>query len=443
MNKLLRTLIFVFAASCSCPEMLSASEKINPGPQLETRVLSIQEVVQMALGHSPEAMLAKAQIMRAGEAVRETRSLNRPQLYTGTGLAYNNGFPLSIEGSAPSIFQVAATQSIFSKKNANLIHEAEESMKASRFGSDSVRNDLALKTALAYYRLHRARRIITLTSERLDAAHKQQELVEAQYEAGRVRPVDLTLAQTSTMAAEQQLLVAQEQAKLGERELRAITGLPNTVSIKTLEPRIDSTIFEMDGDSLYRQAIERTPEILRAEATLKAKEYHVEAEKGESWPRLELVSEYALFSRTNNYEDYFNRFTRNNYLLGLSVQVPLFTGSRTSSRVEQSRQDVSIEHYKLQSMKSDLKLNIQRSLSTLRIAHSSLKLARSEEEAAREILQINETLLQNGRISVKEFEDSRLQLQQKEVATLEADEILFQRKLELLHTVGIIASEIQ
>jgi outer membrane protein TolC len=194
-------LIFVFAASCSCPEMLSASEKINPGPQLETRVLSIQEVVQMALGHSPEAMLAKAQIMRAGEAVRETRSLNRPQLYTGTGLAYNNGFPLSIEGSAPSIFQVAATQSIFSKKNANLIHEAEESMKASRFGSDSVRNDLALKTALAYYRLHRARRIITLTSERLDAAHKQQELVEAQYEAGRVRPVDLTLAQTSTMAA--------------------------------------------------------------------------------------------------------------------------------------------------------------------------------------------------------------------------------------------------
>ena len=116
MNKLLGTLTIVFAVSCSCPEAFPASEPLNPGPQPETRVLSIQEVVQMALGHSPEVMLAKAQIMRAGEAVRETRSLNRPQLYTGTGLAYNNGFPLSIEGSAPSIFQVAATQSIFSKK---------------------------------------------------------------------------------------------------------------------------------------------------------------------------------------------------------------------------------------------------------------------------------------------------------------------------------------
>jgi len=443
MNKLLGTLIFIFAVSYSCPKMHFASEQLNPGPDPETRILTVQEVVQLALGHSPEVMLAKAQVMRAGEAVRETRSLNLPQVYAGSGLAYNNGFPLSIEGSAPSIFQVAATQSIFSKKNSNLIREAEESMKASRFGTDSVRNDLALKTASAYYTLHRARSIIALTSERLEAAQEQLELIEVQLEFGRVRPVDVTLARTATIAAEQQLLVAQEQAMLAERELQELAGLPNTVSIKTLEPRIDSSTFEMDEDSLFRQALEYTPEILRTEAILKSKEYHVEAEKGERWPRLELVSEYALFSRSNNYEDYFNRFERNNYLLGLSVQVPIFTGFRTSSRIEQSRQEVSEEHYRLQSMKSNLKLNIQRGLSALRIAYSNLKLARSEKETAQEIVQVNETLLESGRIGEKEFEDSRLQLQQKELAMLEVEEVVFQRKLELLHAAGSIASEIQ
>ena len=443
MNKLLETLIVVVAVFWYCPETPCASEQISPGSNPETRILSVQEVVQMALEHSPEAMRAKAEAMRAGEAVRETRSLNLPQVYTGTGLAYNNGFPLSIEGSAPSIFQVAASQSILSKKNNNLIREAEEAKKASNFGSDAVRNDLALQTASAYFTLYRARRIMELASERLEAAQKQQELVEAQFEAGRVRQVDVTLVRTATMAAEQQLLVAREQANLGEKELRELTGLPGTVSIKTLEPRIDSTIFGMDEEFLYGQALEHTPEILQSQATLKAKQYHVEAERGESWPRLELVSEYALFSRTNNYEDYFNRFTRNNYLLGLSVQIPLFTGSRTKSRVEQSRQEASAEHYRLQSMKSDLKLNIQRSLSALRIAHGAQKLARSEREAARDILGINETLLESGRISVEEFEDSRLELQQKELAMLDADEAVFQRKLELLHTVGVVASEIQ
>lgn len=443
MKKLLETLILVFVVSCSCPELFLASEQPKSGPKAETRILSIQEAVQMALGHSPEVMIAKAQVRRAGEAARETRSLNRPQVYTGTGLAYNNGFPLSIEGSAPSIFQVAATQSIFSKKNANLIREAEQSMKASRYGTDSVRNDLALKTALAYYRLHRARQIIVLTSKRLEAAKKQLEFVEAQLEAGRVRSVDVTFTRTAVMTVEQQLLVAQEEARIGERELQELTGLPDTISVRTAEPRIDSIFLEMNADFLYEKALESTPEILRSEATLRAKEFHVEAEKGESWPRLELISEYALFSRTNNYDDYFNRFTRNNYLLGLSVQVPLFTGSRTSSRVEQSRQEVSEEHYRLQSMKSDLKLNIHRGLSSLRIAHSTLELARSEREAAQENLQVNASLLESGRISVKDFEDLRLQLQQKEMAVLEANESLFQRKLELLHAVGVIASEIQ
>ena len=443
MNKLLGTLIILFAASYGGPKMLPASEPINPGLQQETRTMTVQEVVQMALGHSPEVMIAKAQELRAGEAVRETRSLNRPQLYAGTGLAYNNGFPLSIEGSAPSIFQVAASQSIFSKKNANLIREAEQSMKASSYRTDSARNDLAMKTAWSYYNLHRARQTIALASERLKAAQKQLELVETQFDAGRVRPVDVMLTRTAVMTVEQQLLVAQEEASLGERELRELVGLPDTVSIKTLEPRIDSIILEMDGDALYSKALESTPEILSAEARLKAKKFHVEAEKGESWPRLELISEYALFSRSNNYEDYFNRFTRNNYLLGLSVQVPLFTGSRTKSRVEQSRQEVSEEHYRLQSMKSDLKLNIHRGVGSLRIARSNLELVRSEKEAAQEVLEANKILLESGMISVKDFEDSRMQLQQKELAVLQANEAVFQSKLEILHAAGVIASEIQ
>ena len=111
--------------------------------------------------------------------------------------------------------------------------------------------------------------------------------------------------------------------------------------------------------------------------------------------------------------------------------------------MEQSRQEVTEEHYRLQSLKSDLKLNIHRGLSSLRIARGTLELARSEKEAAQEILQVSETLLESGRISIKDFEDSRLQLQQKELAVLEASEAVFQSKLELLHAVGVIASEIQ
>jgi outer membrane protein len=442
MMKLSKVLFFIIAACSCCPATLATAHR-DPGSQPERRTLTIQEAVQMTLARSPETVLAEAQALRAREALRESRSLNRPQVTAGTGLAYNNGFPLSIEGAAPSLFQVGAVQPIFSKKNANLIREAEESAKAGDLSKETARNELAAKTASVYYELFRARKIIPMASAGMASAGKQLEMMEEQLGAGKVRPVDVTLAKRALNYARQQLLVAQEQEKLAETELRELTGLSEAISIQTQEPRIDSPDFESDAEGLYQKALGSIPELLQADANVRAKEFHVEAERGEKYPRMEIVSQYALFLRANNYGDYFNRFTRNNFLLGLSVQVPLFDGSRASARIAQSRQEASVERSRLQRMKSDLKLNIQRGLGDIRIARAASDFARSDADAAREMLQVNETLLAGGRISVKEIEDSRMQLQQKELALIDADQALFQRKLDLLRVAGSILSTIQ
>jgi outer membrane protein len=440
MNKQLNVIFFIVAACGSSLAILATAAHGESGSQ---RVVTFQEAVQMALARSPETLLAEAQALRARETVRESRSLNRPQLTIGTGLAYNNGFPLSIEGAAPSIFQVGAVQSIFSKKNSNLIHEAEESAKAGQLNKETARNELASRTASVYYELYRARKIIPIVSAGLDSAGKQLELAEARRAAGKVLPVDVAQAKKDLTVARQQLLVAREQEKVAEMELHELTGLSEAISIQTSEPRIDSPLFESGADTLYQKALETLPEILQADANVRAKEFHVEAERGEKFPRMEIVSQYALFSRANNYDDFFNRFTRNNFLLGLSVQVPLFDGSRTSARVAQSRQEASEERYRQQRLKSDLKQNIQRGLSALRIARGESDTALSEGEFAREMLQVNEALLSSGRIGTKELEDSRVQLQQKELAQINADQVLFLRKLELLRVTGSITSIIQ
>ena len=178
-------------------------------------------------------------------------------------------------------------------------------------------------------------------------------------------------------------------------------------------------------------------------ADLKAKELHVEAEKAERLPKAEIVGEYAVFSKANNYSDYFNSFSRNNVLLGFSFQVPIFNGGRTSSRVAQSRQEVSEAHYRLKSFQFDLKLNIERGFSALQVAQGDSDVARSDVNVTQETVQVNETLLKEGRIKPKEMEDIRSLLQQKELALLQADRVLFQRKLELLRVAGSISSALQ
>lgn len=441
MKKKVISRLIVIAAGVFVTGMLFASDP-NESIAPDVRTLTLQEAVRLTLSHSPEALIAEAQAARARETLREARSSNQPRVFAGTGLAYNNGFPLSIEGAAPSIFQISASQPLFSKTNKNLVREAEETGKSGVLGAQAARNELVLRTALVYYELFQADKTRRLLAEKLEAAIKQQRQIEALLEAGRVRPVDATMAKTSVLATRQQLLVANEQAAIAEKELHKLTGLPEETRLLTMEPSVDSPLFEMSEQALLQKATQNSPDIMRAEADVRAKEFHVEAEKGGHWPRIELVGQYALLSRANNYEDYFNRFMRNNYLVGLSIQAPIFN-SGTGARIARSRQEAIEARARLESMKSDLKLDIQKNLGALRIARGAVELGRTDVEAAREMLKVSETLLGAGRIGEKDVEDSRLQLLQKELALLNADQELFQRKLALLRAAGAIADILQ
>jgi outer membrane protein TolC len=323
------------------------------------------------------------------------------------------------------------------------MRESNEVVKVSQLGSDFSRNELASKIAAIYYQLHQARRVSSLTSIRLEKTRKQQELLESSLSAGQLRPIDSVMAKTAVAAVQQQLLIAQEQAKVAEAELKEMTGIPSTTSIQTVDPMLESSIYKSDEETLFQQSVKSNPEILQAEAAIKAKEFHVAAERGENYPRLDAVTEYSLFSRSNNYEDYYRRFQRNNFLIGISLQIPIFNGFRTSARVAQSKHEVDEEKYKLQRIKSNLRINIQHGLSALRIARGASELAAGDLEATKEMIQVNSILLESGRISMKEFEDAQLQLQQKEMAKLEAEQTLFQRKLELLRITGSVVSTLQ
>jgi len=421
-----------------CLPLSSPAWAAAPDSQ-QVRPLTLQEAVQMAFANSPDVLLAKVHTAQAGEAVQEARSLNRPHATVGTGLAYNNGFPLSIEGAAPSLVEFGVSQSIFSKKNNNLIREAEESRKASEMGTDSARNELAARVAQAYYGLHQARKTDALWSERLTALEKEQQVVEDLLQMGRTRPLDLMLARTAVTGARQQLLAAQEQERLAAIELRQLTNLPDGTEIQTTEPVIDGQSVEAPPDVLFQQAVEVQPEILQAQTTLHAREFHLEATKGEKYPEVAVVSEYSLFSRTNNYQNYFQTFTRNNFLIGLSLQYPIFNGFRTRAREGQSRQEVEAARLQLERLKSNLRLSIERNVSALKLARGALEVARQEVVAARESMQVDETLLEAGRIDFKGLQAARSHVADKQIAALDAEKTVFQCKIDILRATGTIS----
>src|SRR5207237_1788749 len=75
-------------------------------PMLVAEPLPLQRAVQLALSHSTVSGAASADGQRAFASYHEARNQSLPQVILGSGLGASWGFPLSLEGSAPSIINV-------------------------------------------------------------------------------------------------------------------------------------------------------------------------------------------------------------------------------------------------------------------------------------------------------------------------------------------------
>src|SRR6185437_6867539 len=81
----------------------------------ETYTLTMKQAVDRGLTRNPDVILAQLDALRATQEVRVQQDPFYPHVVAGSGLAYNNGMPLSIEGSAPSIVQARATEDLFNR----------------------------------------------------------------------------------------------------------------------------------------------------------------------------------------------------------------------------------------------------------------------------------------------------------------------------------------
>src|ERR1700682_3419475 len=95
----------------------------------EVRTITLQEAVNLALKQSPEVVLARLDEQRAREAVRIAKDPFTPKVYGGSGLAYTNGYPSSIEGSAPAIFEARTNMSLFNRPQSFQLASAREAAR--------------------------------------------------------------------------------------------------------------------------------------------------------------------------------------------------------------------------------------------------------------------------------------------------------------------------
>ncbi len=406
----------------------------------DSESLTLKQAVELALANNPEVRIAQAQEEKARQAVREARSPFIPNLVLGSGLAATSGFPLSIEGSAPSVINVVGSGLILNIPQRHLIRETQALARAGTSGAASRRDDVAWRTAATYLELDKAARALEVARREADSLKKLEQLTNERVQAGLEIPLELTRARLAAAKNRQRTVDLEGQVTLQEATLKALLGLPEERRVRTVSDSLPAvSAGAQDETRAVTLALENNPELKRLEQEVQAKEARVEAERAQRWPQMELVAQYAVLSRFNNYDRFFRSFQRHNFELGLAMRLPVFNGTRVSARVGQAEADLTQARQTLENARRNTALEVRRLFQRVRQSEASREVARLELELARENTSVSLARYQEGRVSARELEQARLDESARWNGLLEAGFDVDRARLELLKTTGEIA----
>lgn len=406
-----------------------------------SRKLTLKEAVTLAVANSRDLALARLQYGVMQRQIGVARSVFLPNLYTGTGVAYTNGFPLLEGGGAPAIFSLSYSQQIFNPPLKGEQHAAEQRAEEQRLSMDEVRDTVMTRAALDYLELAKVRHALDLMhSERLSAGR----ILDATRERaadGRELPVEVIRAQLTTARIEQRIAQLEDRDDSLSGEMRDLMGMPSDEMIEVSTEDIPGAATEISKD-VVSEAMANNVEVKQAQAELRAREFKLKGEEGGRWPSFALTGQYNVLSKINNYTEFFDKFQRNNVIFGVQVQIPIFA-SRTSSAVAFARADLNAASLALQKKRSELSLDVRRKARLVREAELGGDVSRLELQLAQENVRVLQAQFDQGRGSLKDLEAAHIEENDKWLAFLDANYSRQQAQLELLRTTGQLAQVLQ
>jgi len=402
----------------------------------QQRTITLREAVDLALKQNPDIALARLDETKAGAAIRVMRDPFVPKIAVGSGLAYTSGIPMSIEGSTPSIIQAQASQSIINRQQTNLVAEARENARGAAIDTAAKREAVVLRTALVYLDAERTTRMAETARKQVDSLQRVAETVRLRVNDGRELPIEVKRAELNLARARQRQQALESDQRYAGSLLASLLGLDTNQEIRVaVEDRAPAPLAAGE-EACAEAALASSKEVRRLESALTAKGFEVRADRSAKLPRLELVAQYALLGRYNNYQEFFAKFQRHNGEIGVSFQVPLFAGIAADAMAVQAESESAKLRLELQAARNRIAMDARRLYQQAKNAESAQDVARLDLEVTRDQLSVLLAQMEEGRASLKQVEEARLAEDDKWLAFVESSYAVETARLNLLHQTG-------
>src|SRR5580693_9355862 len=296
-----RAMTIQSCSSASIHKLLLAVLVLLPASLLAEPV-TLQQAVELALKHATGISIAAEDQQHASASYRELRNSYIPQLNAGAGIGWSDGFPLSLEGSAPSLFNVNAQSALINPALKDFIRAAQSDVTVSTLRTKAQRNPVIQDAVLPFAELAKWAKRLSRLRETLAAAAQTETAVAQRVKEGIDSEMDGTKARLSVARLRLRLAEAAGSADVLRAHLSKLTGLP-TVSVEIDPDSVPSLPTpKVEEDSLSKAA-EGSPVVQAAVEHARAQYLRAKAEHKSLWPSVDFAAQYALLADFNNYEE--------------------------------------------------------------------------------------------------------------------------------------------
>jgi outer membrane protein len=402
----------------------------------EVRPMTLKAVLEAAMAQNPDVALARLEERKAAENVRLARDSFVPKVIVGSGLAYSTGFPMSIEGSAPSIVEARAIASIFNRPQRLMIEKSREDERTTRITTEERRESVAYRAAALYVEAGRIAEAAKGVEQQIATFERVLANAKVLIEEGRELPIEEKRSRLKLAQAKQRLQRLEFDRESAETDLALLLGLAPTDRIQPVEPeRGVPAVIDSETDAITN-ALRNSRELQRLDSQLKAKGLEVRSYEAARLPTFDLVAQYGRFARFNNYDKFFNRFDANNAQFGMSFRIPIVPSLASRAQKDIASSEIVGLRTRVTTARGRIAAGARRAWQAVAQQQLGAEVAKLDLEVARDQVSQFLALYEEGRLPFRQLEEARLQESEKWMALFDARYALDRARLDLLRETG-------
>ena len=381
--------------------------------------LSLKEAINFALKHKVDAQKAQLDIENSEYQIQEVRSNALPQLNATGGLTYNallqqtalnmNGENVVIKMGTPWTTNGALqlNQELFNLSVFQGLKAARSTREFYILNKQLTDEQIIEKVANSYFDVYKTRSQITTINSTVENTTRVKDVIASLEENGLAKKIDLDRINVTLNNLKSSRTQLQNALALQENALKYLIGMEISKPINLPEGDFSAPINLFVKEDFN---INNRTEIKLLEKQGELLQLNKKSIEASRYPSLRLTGNYGAQGLGENFPYFANGDRSVNWSdyasVGLSLNVPIFKGFYTRSKIRQAQ--VEIDRYKLdlQDTKLALNLGIENAFTQINNSVMTLNDQNSNKNLASEVLDNIENNYKNGLASLTDLLDA-------------------------------------